>query len=159
MRVARAHSQRRASHHPNSNFQIFEQIGLPPSSWCTSRGMRDADRAAPPCPCLQVPLVLDFLLHFPATQRGRDEREIRHLHGQRLFVLLQVGHCLFNIEGNRYAFRTRPLNAARRRRRHTRCCCFPAADRVARVPRLRHPRRRCQRACIPDVSRHAPLRR
>ena len=159
MRVARAHTQRQTCHHALTNCQNFGQIGLPSCSQPISPGTFVADRAAPPCPCQQVPLVLDFLLHFPAAQRGRDEREIRHLHGQRLFVLLQVGHCLFNIEGNRYAFRTRPLNAARRRRRHTRCCCFPAADRVARVPRLRRPRRRCQRACIPDVSRHAPLRR
>ena len=75
MRVARAHSQGQTCHHALTNCQNFGQIGLPPSSWCTSRGMRDADRAAAPCPCQQVPLVLDFLLHFPATQRVRDERK------------------------------------------------------------------------------------
>jgi hypothetical protein len=73
-----------------TNCQNFGQIGIPACSQHISRGTDDADRAAAPCPCQQVPLVLDFLLHFPATERGRDEREIRHLHGQRPFFSLEV---------------------------------------------------------------------
>ena len=65
----------------------------------------------------------------------------------------------FNIEGKRYAFRTRPLNAARHRRRRRRCCCCPAADRVARVLRVRCPCRRCHQTRVPDVSRPASPRR
>ena len=75
MRVARAHSQGQTCHHALTNCQNFGQIGLPSCSQPISPGTFVADRAAPPCPCQQVPLVLDFLLHFPATPRGRDERK------------------------------------------------------------------------------------